>query len=169
MGRGLWFVCWALLLVAFEFALSPHLALGGVSPDWLLILTVFVVLRAPAAEAYAAAWLLGLLADLLVGTRLGLFALGYLLVAAVLLRIRLTSRRSAVAFGVAVFLAALVVHALLAVDAAAEGLRGAGRCVWNVAAISLYTGLVGIPLGRLLEWTAELRSRGSRLEVLGGS
>ncbi len=165
MRKWIWFSFWALFLLAVELAASPRVALGGVSPDWLLILMIFVALRSPAPEGFIAAWTLGMLADLAVGTRLGLFALGYMMVAAVLAQIQLGRGRTRVFVQAAViFIAAVAAHTILAVAALTDESRSPGQCVVLVPTIALYTALVGPPLFWLLSRTSALL----RIEPGGG-
>ncbi len=143
MRRYVWFAFWVLFLLAVEIAVSPRVALGGVSPDWLLILAVFVALRSGAARALAAAWALGMLSDLVVGTRLGLFALGYMLVAGILASVRLGGPRFRffVRTGM-IFVAAAAAHLILAAAAVAEEGRALPATLLLVLTIAFYTALV---------------------------
>ena len=73
---------WSFLLVSVCFltlqaAIAPRLALGGVRPDWLLVVVVFLALHGVRRDAVVAGWILGLCADLMSVERFGLLALSY--------------------------------------------------------------------------------------------
>lgn len=69
------------LAVCLQTTLAPRLALFGVSPDWLLVLVVFVAFYAPPSEAAVLGFMIGFAADLMTIERLGLIAFSYLCVA----------------------------------------------------------------------------------------
>jgi rod shape-determining protein MreD len=73
-----------LLLVLLQTSVLPHYLIALYKPDLLLVLMVFLALRAPVSISLPAAYGLGLLKDCLSGLYLGLNAFSFLLVYLVL-------------------------------------------------------------------------------------
>ena len=71
-------IAYASLLV--QSAIAPRLEFLGARPDVLLVVATFLGLYARRAEAIAAAWLMGLAADLLTIEQFGLLATSYALI-----------------------------------------------------------------------------------------
>lgn len=64
MMRWLSFAILAGIVLVLQTALAPHLALGGVRPDWMFVLACFYALLGPWPDACIGAWICGLLMDL---------------------------------------------------------------------------------------------------------
>lgn len=80
-------VRWILLLVMavlLQTAVLPKFLLPAFKPDLLLVLMVYLALRAPAATALSAAYALGLLKDCLGGVYFGLHGFSFLAASLVL-------------------------------------------------------------------------------------
>ena len=111
---------WFLLLIAAALvsgALLTRWLPPGLRPDLLLLMALYAGLRAPRPDALRAAWVAGLLKDLLSAGPLGLYALLYLGVAFAVGRlVEWLSARSALVQGVTAFAAFLLTEgvALLA-------------------------------------------------------
>lgn len=75
------FLMFTLLVV--QSAIVPRISAGPVRPDLLLIAVIWVAMHAPRRESVTFAWVLGLLADLMTLERIGLLALSYAIVAAI--------------------------------------------------------------------------------------
>ncbi len=67
----------ALVLGVFQLACGWRVSLLGVTADLLFVLAAFATIRLRASEGPMVACCLGLLADLLLGGRLGLMAIGF--------------------------------------------------------------------------------------------
>jgi rod shape-determining protein MreD len=86
--RWLTFSLLVIIVLTFQSAVGPRLALLGSRPDWLLVVVVFLALYAPAQDAVLGAGLIGLGGDLLSIERLGLLVLSYVLAAMVIVGVR---------------------------------------------------------------------------------
>lgn len=71
-----------------QAAWASRLELWGARPDGLLVVVVFFALHGVAGDALVAAWLVGVLADLMTIERLGFFSATYVLAAGAILAIR---------------------------------------------------------------------------------
>lgn len=81
--RWLPFLILAYLFVATQFALGGVASrLGEGTPNLVLLLVVFVALHAPLRTALAAAFVAGLMHDVIAGHGLGAYVVGYVLVVA---------------------------------------------------------------------------------------
>ncbi|MDX1590035.1 MAG: rod shape-determining protein MreD [Oleiphilaceae bacterium] len=78
------FVLTVLLALVASIALFPT-GLAHWRPEWLAMLVIYWVLRAPGRFGILTAWTLGLLLDVLEGSALGIHALSLSLVAALVL------------------------------------------------------------------------------------
>ena len=67
----------ALVLGVFQLACGWLMSLLGVTADLLFVLAAFATIRLRAAEGPMVACCVGLLADLLLGGRLGLMGIGF--------------------------------------------------------------------------------------------
>jgi len=67
----------ALVLVVFQLATAWRVSLLGVTADLLFVLVAFATIRLRASEGPMVACSVGLLADLVLGERLGLMAIGF--------------------------------------------------------------------------------------------
>lgn len=108
------FIIAAYVFLVLQTSLHSFLMIGGASPDFLLILLVFVGIYAPARVLGWAALILGLATDLQVGPMsvsiIGPATLGYLAGAYVILQLRmLVFRESLITFAVMVFIVGLAV------------------------------------------------------------
>jgi len=70
-----------LVVVTFQSALAPHMAIWGARPDLILLVVVFFAMHAPWRDAIIAAWVLGAAADLMTIERFGLLSLTYAMAA----------------------------------------------------------------------------------------
>jgi len=86
--RWLPFILCAGIVLTLQSALAPRLALGGVRPDWVLVMVIFYALHAKTPDSVIAGWALGLMADLLTVERFGLLSLSYGLAAAAVASVR---------------------------------------------------------------------------------
>jgi rod shape-determining protein MreD len=168
------FAIFALVLLVAQLSLRSVLTInsaGGVSPDLIACLVVFIALFAHRSSVMWSCWLLGLLVDLAPGGQdlgyriIGLNALGYVFGGFVVLQLRtMVFRRRAITLGFLAFvclLAASVVSvALLALRAPVFGEpllpNGALRELWHRIVIATYSGLVAIPFGWVLLNTLSL-------------
>ena len=82
------YVVVAALLLTMQSALAPVVEIRGVRPDWLLVGAVFLGLYVKPSHAVAAAWVLGLCADLMTVERPGLISFSYMMVAAAVSSVR---------------------------------------------------------------------------------
>lgn len=71
----------ALLLTAVRLPVGTPEILGWLRPEWSAIVLLYWVMAVPQQVGMLTAWVLGLLVDSLVGSLLGLHALGFVLVA----------------------------------------------------------------------------------------
>lgn len=78
--RWLPFLILAYLFVCAQFALGGALRGGEATPDVVLLAVVFVALHAPVRTALAAAFVAGLMHDLIAGHGLGTYVVGYVIV-----------------------------------------------------------------------------------------
>jgi len=75
--RWLTFVFLAVVALTLQAAIAPRIELFAARPDFLLIVVVFLGLFAPTMDAIAAAWVLGVCADLMTIERFGVIAFSY--------------------------------------------------------------------------------------------
>lgn len=81
------FIC-ACFALTLQSVVAPHVVIGGVRPDWLLVLVVTFALHVRLPDAAVGAWLIGAAADLMTIERAGLISFSYLLVAVVVVSVR---------------------------------------------------------------------------------
>jgi cell shape-determining protein MreD len=165
------FLLVAFVTLAAQFSLRNVLTLqsiGAVSPDLVACLGAFVSMFAPRATALWACWLLGLIMDLgppagqtawhLIGPQ----ALGYTFGSLLVLHMRvMVFRRRALTAGFVTFLfvlaCGLVEVMLLAVRSwylpDTPLYHGPLGELWIRVKVALYSGLIGMPLGWLLQTT----------------
>ena len=86
--RWLPFVILSYLFVCAQFALGGASRWGEATPDVVLLLVVFVGLHAPQRTALAAAFVAGLMHDVIAGHGLGTYVVGYVLVVALAAQLR---------------------------------------------------------------------------------
>ncbi|MFH1108177.1 MAG: rod shape-determining protein MreD [Planctomycetota bacterium] len=86
--RWLTFAVLAVIALTLQAAVASRIELFAARPDFLLIVVVFLSLYAPPNNAIAAAWILGVCADLMTIERFGLIALSYGLTAMSLASVR---------------------------------------------------------------------------------
>ena len=86
--RWLPFLILAYLFVCAQFALGGALRWGEATPDLVLLAVVFVGLHAPLRTALSAAFVAGLMHDLIAGHGLGTYVVGYVLVVAITSQLR---------------------------------------------------------------------------------
>ncbi len=152
--RWLTFAVLAVCALTLQAAAAPRMELFAARPDFLLIVVVFLSLYAPPNNAIAAAWILGLCADLMTIERFGLIALSYGLTAMSITSIReYLFRYRLVTQAVVTFAACLLVRTAWTVYY--HGLYGATVPLftdWVVGAVlaSIYTAALAPPTFRVL-------------------
>lgn len=170
--RWLIFSIFAYAMLAAQVGLRSLVSVGGVSPQFLLILAVYVGLMAPSAVVPWALLVLGLLVDLAPGNAHGLSlvgpaALGYLAGAYAVLQLRtLVFRQSVITLTALVLVAGVFVHlvivALLTVRGVpwplgepVPGWSAADQLVQRFLSL-LYTAVWAMPVGVVLFRTTPL-------------
>ncbi len=86
--RWISFVILACIGIVLQTTVAHRLQINNVSPDLMLIITVHYALHAISPDAMIAAWLLGFSIDLYGSGRLGVFAFGFGVVAALIVQLR---------------------------------------------------------------------------------
>jgi rod shape-determining protein MreD len=76
------------LVLTLQTTIAPRCEIGGLRPDWILVIVVFFALHARPRDAILGAWLVGFAADLLTVERLGLLSFSYALAALLVATIR---------------------------------------------------------------------------------
>ncbi len=163
------FTITAYVLFALQAGLAPAWAFGNATPNLLLILAVFVGVSAARHATPWALLILGVLLDLQPGPLaehgviLGPHALGYLVGAYAVLQLRnLLFRESLLTIVIMVFAVGGFAALIEAVVYALRGLPwmfaeplpwSAGELLWRRFQQLLYTAVVAIPLGALLQLT----------------
>lgn len=166
--RWLTFTIFAYVFAAADAGLANLLQIGGVRPNLLLILGVFIGLSAAPMSLAWAMLVLGVLADIVnsplagVGaTVLGPSALGFLFGGWAMLQFRgLVFRQSAIAMGVLVFLTGIFVHLVIVATVSMRGMAWpVGEPVPGWSATDqlvhrfmelIYTAILAVPLGAIL-------------------
>jgi len=148
--RWLSFFILAMFVLTLQSALAPRLEVFGARMDLCLIVTVFFAMHAGRRNAVLAAWLLGMLADLMTIERFGLLSLSYALIALLVSSVRdYLFRYNAFSQFVVTAVAAMMVCAgwfcyrRVLFD---PGMPFLGDVFVNVILAPLYTGLVAIPI-----------------------
>ena len=150
---------WAAIAFLGETILGPALAIKGIAPDFSIVALVVLALAAGPMPGTTGGFLIGLVQDLSNPALLGLHAfckctLGYGLGS---LRGRLIYGMPVVEFSVLAL--AVLAHDLvflLVQDRSYQGVNGAYAEVRS-APVALYTGLIGLPVLRLVEFLGILR------------
>ena len=78
----------AYLFVAVQFSLGGVLGWGEVTPDLVLLLVIFIGMHASMEPALIAAFMLGLMHDVIASHGMGTYALGYTIIAAFAVQLR---------------------------------------------------------------------------------
>lgn len=177
------FIISAYLLLALQEGLRTLLTIGDVSPNFILVLAVFVGMMAPGHVVPWALLALGVLMDLQPGpvreaTLIGPAALGYLAGSYVVLQLRtMMFRESVLALGVLVLAVGVFVELVTVAVLTARGLSvltGEPIAGWSAPdqlvhrfLALLYTAVLALPIGAVLFKTAPLwafavRARGER-------
>ena len=138
---------WSLVLIMFCLLGSvalPRYVPGAIRPDCLIILMVFVAVRARGKRALGVCWTLGLVRDMLSGGPLGGYALLYLIAGLAVLRVRATvNLRPVPAQAPVGFLAALAIElAYLAIGSFRSGIWPPAGAVRVLFTASLATGVL---------------------------
>jgi rod shape-determining protein MreD len=141
--RWLVFAVLAIVGVTLQTTLAPQFAVGGIWPDWLLVIAIYFALYTPSWDALVAAWALGALADMQTVERFGVLSLGYLAGAALVYMVReAVFRAHPLTQFVLTAMAAIVVHGCICAYYAATGGWG-DVSTWSTFAraglIALYT------------------------------
>ena len=150
---------WATIAFLGETILGPALAIKGIAPDFSVVALVILALAAGPMPATTGGFLIGLVQDLANPALLGLHAfckcvLGY----------GLGKLRGRLIYGMPVVEFAVLVLAVLAHDLVfllVQDRFGAGSSLaayfLQSAPVALYTGVVGLPVLRLVEFMGLLR------------
>lgn len=80
--RWLIFFIFAYLMLGAQIGIGSRLAIGGASPNLVLLAVIFICINTPREVALSAGMILGLMQDLLTSAPPGLYAVSYGLVAA---------------------------------------------------------------------------------------
>ena len=140
----------AMIVVTVQTTLAPRLAIDGAWPDLVLIIAVFLGLHVRNLDGVAAAFVLGLLADLQSCERLGMLALIYGLIAwGVYLCSDWFFRRHVLTHVAMTFVAGVLAHGtLMLYYTAVAGTAGShgGRLVLMIA---LYSAVCAPPIHAL--------------------
>jgi rod shape-determining protein MreD len=165
------FLVAAFIVLVLQFSLRDVLTLrtiGSISPDFVASLAVFVCLFAPRSTALWACWLLGLAMDLgppagaMKWHLVGPHALGYVFGGYLVLQLRtMVFRRRAITAGLVtcLFLIASGVLATFLLTVRSWYLEDTPLYyaplgeLWERIKIAVYSGLVGVPFGWLLQIT----------------
>ena len=152
--RWLAFLIAVLLTITVQTALAPRMRVGGVQPDFVLIVVVFFALYAPGLDAVLAGWVLGLAADFQSIERFGLLAIGYALIALGIYAVRpYLFRRHPLAQVFVTCIGGLLLYGLLfaalQLESAVSGVRVAAP--WRVLfGVPLYSALVAPLVQRMM-------------------
>ena len=148
--RWLTIAIMAMIVVTVQTTIAPRLAVWGAWPDLVLIIAVFLGLHVRNLDGVAAAFVLGLLADLQSCERLGMLALIYGLIAwGVFLCSDWFFRRHALTHVAMTFVAGLLAHGtLLLYYSAVTGAAG-GNGGRMLLMISLYSAVCAPPIHAL--------------------
>lgn len=166
MPRALFAGAWVYLASALMLGLPASRLPEWVCPDLLLPVVVFFALGGAARPAAVFSFLTGLWADLVFGSTVGVFAVGYLAVGALTQKLgQGVIRRAWVLVGLWLLVAALVVHGAQGVVSLLGGSGiGAGEGAALVAQCALGTGAIGAGLLRLMVEAAAVLRLVSRRE-----
>ncbi len=88
MMRWLPFIILAYIGIVLQTTVAQRLEINHVRPDFVLIIALYYALSATSPDALIAAWLLGFTVDLCGQGQLGVFALGYGLMALLVVQFR---------------------------------------------------------------------------------
>lgn len=158
----------AYLMLGLQLGLGGFMAIGGVEPNLLLLVIVFMALTAPRDEALIGALLLGAMQDLVSLEPMGLYAFAYGLVAVILVGLaEMVERRhpltylGAAAVGGIVWAAVLLVRerlhpagpAIVEPGATIGAVRVSARAVLGAV---LYTTLLAPLVLGVLQWMQQL-------------
>lgn len=150
---------WVLVAFLGETVLAPMIDIQGIAPDFAVIALVILALAKGPLPATAAGFLIGLVQDLSNPTLLGLqaackSALGF----------GLGKLRGRLVYGLPVVEGAVLMLAVLAHDLAFLIVRGLignpvelGSFFLQSIPVAVYTGLVGLPVLRIVEMLGILR------------
>ena len=151
--RWVGFAIVAVAGIVLQTTLAPLFAVGGVRPDWVLVLVVFFAMHGKGLDAVLAGWVLGLLADFQTAEKFGLLSLAYGLTALVVYLLRdLVFRRHPLAHFAVTLLAGLLLQAVMFGYVAVRhrgAIAGWTDCVTGGLS-ALYTALWAPPLHALL-------------------
>ena len=81
--RWMAFAAVAVTCVTLQTTVAPHMAVGGVRPDWIVVIAVFFAMHARTLDVVIAGWFIGLLADFQTAERFGVLSIAYALAALV--------------------------------------------------------------------------------------
>jgi len=159
--RWLAFAVAIVVSVVLQTTVAPHLAIGRIRPDFLLVLAVFVAMHVRGTDVIAVACVLGMFADVQSLERFGLMAVAYSAAAGAVYVMRAHVFRSHPLAHVAVtFAAGVIVQWLMLLYAIV--LTGVGGGSWagqffGGLLIALYSALWAPPahalLLRVAPWT----------------
>ncbi len=151
---------WATIAFLGDTLLGPAIAVKGIAPDFSIIALVILALAAGPTAATVGGFLIGLIQDLANPVLLGLLAL-----CKSLLGYSLGSLRGRLVYGMPVVEFLVLILAVLAHDLVFLLIQdrfvsdnSLGYFFMRSVPVALYTGLVGLPLLRLVEFLGIMRS-----------
>jgi rod shape-determining protein MreD len=141
--RWLTFLICAVVVLTLEVTLAPLLQWHGARPQWLLMLAVFFALNGRSVDVLIGAWILGLLYELhTLPEYLGLFSLGFSLVALVVYGMReFLFREHPLTHFLVTFAACLAIQVVVDVHRMITFGNATGT-LWEMGREALLTGLV---------------------------
>lgn len=170
--RWLTFIMLAMLTLCVQTTLAPALGIRGVHPDFMLILLVHYALHAQAPAGLTVGWVLGLMVNLTSVETQGVVMLVYGLASLVIWSIRdLTFTRHVLTHLCLTACCCLTVHLALRSYSriACGGDDALLGMVWISVCSALYTGLLAVPIHRLLlRYSRVLGLRGARKDAWTG-
>ncbi|MCB9850669.1 MAG: rod shape-determining protein MreD [Phycisphaerales bacterium] len=150
------FVVFAIICVVLQTTVAPHLAVGRVRPDWLLVLAAFFAMHVRGLDVILAGCILGLIADLETIEGFGLLAIAYAAATGLVYAVRAHVFRSHPLAHLAVtFVAGLVVQFIMLLHTMIfTGVGGGtyGAQIFGGIMIALYTALWAPPIHAALLW-----------------
>ncbi|MGD9693176.1 MAG: hypothetical protein AB7G17_10335 [Phycisphaerales bacterium] len=160
-------VAWALLGLEVGFKDALQVGAGPVAPSFVMALVVFVALHAPALTAAAAGLVIGLALDLTHAHQfmgapqtvviVGPYAIGCMCGAYAVVAMRsIVMRHNPLTFAFLTVMGAMIMHVVVSALMEARSIYDvitfdAGPELMARVWISLYTGVVAVPLGWLLQ------------------
>jgi rod shape-determining protein MreD len=134
------FFIFAYVMIGLQVGVGAYLHLHGAAPNLVLIAAVYIALNAPRQPALLGCFVLGLIQDLLTLQPLGVYALGYSLLALFVLGIKdVVSRDHPASHFLVTFIGGLLSGLVLLVSG---WIRGNAPGIGQVLLVSLYSAIV---------------------------